>query len=126
KVLVATPTGVLAFGQADGKPAWTSTVSAAAPANNTPIGNGCGGVQPLRNLPTTSLAAALGSGTVVAVQGTDVTVMALDTGITKWTGKQSVMGTLVNPVIVGNRLYVVNHGGQPGDSLLALQAAPPM
>jgi hypothetical protein len=125
-VIVATATGIVAVGQADGKPAWKNAVSAPASPSNTPISNGCGGLQPLRNLPTTSLAVALGSGTLVAVQGTDVTVMALETGATKWTGKQNVMGSLVNPVIVGNRLYVVNQNGQPSDSLLALQAAPAM
>ncbi len=123
KVLVATFTGIMAVTQADGKAAWTNQVAAVASPNDTPISNGCGGIQPLRNLPATTMAVALGSGTIVAVQGTDVTVMSLATGATTWTGKQSVTGILVNPVIVGNRVYVVNQGSQSGDAMIALQAA---
>ena len=124
-VLVATSSGILSVGRADGKAAWMNPVSAAAPGNSTPINNGCGGLQPLRNLPTTTLAVALGSGTLVAVQGADVTVISLATGTTAWTGKESVMGSLVSPVIVGNRLYMVDQGGPMGDSLVAMTAAAP-
>lgn len=123
-VIVATPTGIVAVEQADGKPAWKNTVSAAALPRNTPISNGCGGLQPLGNLPTASLAVALGSGTVVAVQGGALTVMALDTGITKWTGMLTGGESLVNPVIVGDRLYVVGQNGQTSDKLMAFQTAP--
>lgn len=122
KVIVATFSGITAFQQADGKVAWTSMVNVAAFLNNTPVSNGCGGLQPLANLPTTTLAAALGSKTLLAVQGPTATILDLATGKTKWTGTPAMNATLINPIIVGDRVYLVNQSGQPGQGLLAFQS----
>jgi hypothetical protein len=127
KVIVASNAGsVLAFDAKSGNPAWTAMVSgAAAYPNSTPISNGCSGLQPAQNLPTTTMAAALGSGTLIVVSNTQVSVLSLANGAVAWQGTpMGVTGyALVNPVVVGDRVYVVEKASTGGGRLLALQGA---
>jgi len=75
----------------------------------------------ISNLPVTSIAVALGNGAILVAEGKTVTIMSLATGATKWTGTETVMGSLVNPILVGDRVYAVDTGG----ALVALQSAAP-
>lgn len=122
KVIVGGSAGIAAFGQADGAMIWTKPSPAPTNTNSTPISNGCGGLQPLANLPKTSIAAALGTHSLVIAQGTQLAVLSLATGDTQWSG--AAAGSLVNPIIVGDRVYAVDVAAPNGGALVAFQSAP--
>jgi hypothetical protein len=122
-VIVGTFGGVMAFGEMDGAPKWKAMMPTgyAAPAQLS-VNNGCGGLQPLGNLPDTAIAVARGSGTVLVTDQKDIVMLKLATG--EAAGKLSpdgVMGQLADPIVVGSRVYVVERNF-PGDKsrLIAL------
>ncbi|MBE7483744.1 MAG: PQQ-binding-like beta-propeller repeat protein [Polyangiaceae bacterium] len=60
----------------------------------------------------TSQAAALGSGTLVAVDGTELVVLSLADGSVEWRGRpSSLSGAVHSPVVAGGRVYVVDRAG---------------
>lgn len=70
---------------------------------------------------STSLAAAAGSGTIVAVDGRELVILSLEDGKLAWRGRPSgLTGALHSPVIAGGRVYVTD-----GDGLAALSCADP-
>lgn len=102
-VIIETDEGVSAFDAAKGAKAWTA-------AHRRRSHSAVGGV--------TTLAAALGSGTVVATQARRVAILKLDTGAEVWSGEPSGLhADLHSPVIVGNRVYVI-----AGSGLAALES----
>ena len=67
----------------------------------------------------TSLAAAEGSGTIVAVDGKQLVVISVSAGTLEWRGAPASAATLHSPVIAGGRVYVVD-----GNALSVLRCAP--
>jgi outer membrane protein assembly factor BamB len=125
KVVVATTQAVSAFDAATGKPAWSTPIAgAAAQAFNLMFSGGCvpGSGQWSGNefgtaVATTTLAAALGSDTLVVTAADGVHVLSLSTGTSTWSGMPAqAMGTVKNPTIVGKTVYVTDSG-----ALLSLQ-----
>jgi hypothetical protein len=120
RVIVATATGILAFDGKTGAPAWTAALpGATAQAFNLMFSGGCvaGSGQWSGNafgtaVATTTVAAALGSGTVVVTATDGVHVLSLADG--SELGKvlpAQASGPVRNPVIVGGTVYVVDSGG---------------
>lgn len=68
----------------------------------------------------TSLAAASGSSTLLAVDGKELAVLSLDDGRVEWRGRPGLTAAPHSPVIAGGRLYVTH-----GTGLAALGCAPP-
>jgi PQQ-like domain len=123
-VIVGTQGGLFAFTATDGTPRWNTAAPSgyAGPASLT-ITNGCGGQQPVGNLPDTAIAIADGSGTVVVTQGKDVFIVSLSSGqVASQITPDAVTGTLVDPIIVGKRVYVVERASAATSRLLALEA----
>ena len=121
EVLTATSTSVVAYDAAKGGAAlWTAPVMGAA----TQLGvidfsGGCAGaaVSQLSH-PTTALAAALGSSTLVVTAFDGVYLLKLADGTSVWSGKvPQATGTVNNPVLVGKRLFV-----EDGQAMYALDA----
>ena len=109
--IVQNGTSILAYHADTGAPAWTAAVTTGFSFS--------GGYEPAK----TMLAAAIGSGTLVAL-GTSmmgkpsVTILDLASGAVLGTTEIAMaMGTIVDPVIVGKRLYVTD-----GQGLVALDA----
>ncbi len=125
-VLVGTPSGVTALNGATGASMWTAPVAGAAVTPGTlTFTGGCDGPMNVyaafafggAAIPTTTLAVALGSGTVVVTGSAGLDVLSLAGGQTVWSGTVSqASGRLRDPVLVGNRVYVMDDTG-----LLALQ-----
>jgi hypothetical protein len=124
-VIVATAQGVATFDAKTGTAGWTAAVTGAqAQAGNLMFSGGCvaGSGQWTGNnfgtsVPTATLAAALGSGTLIVTAPDGVHVLSLATGAESWKGVISqAVGAVMNPTIVGKAVYVVDSGG-----LLALQ-----
>ena len=124
-VLVGTTSGLMAFDLQSGASKWTTMMpnGYAAPAQLT-VGNGCAGTQPLGNLPDTAIAIAAGSGTIVVAAGQKVSLLSLADGkVLSEVTPDGVTGTLVNPILVGKRVYVVERRFPATSSrLIALQA----
>ena len=100
-------------------------MGAAAQAFNLMFGGGCvaGSGQWSANefgtaVATATLAAALGSDTLVVTATDGIHLLSLATGMETWKGMPAqAMGSVSNPVVVGNMVYVVDTSG-----LLALTA----
>lgn len=125
-VIVAGAQGITALDAKTGAPAWTAPVTgAAAQAFDLMFSGGCvpgsgqwSGNQFGAAVATTTLAAALGSGTLVVTASDGIHILSLATGAETWKGMAAqAMGTVINPVVVGSMVYVVDTGG-----LLALSA----
>jgi hypothetical protein len=103
-VIVGTGTNIQAFDAVSGAKVWTSSTSPSLTAYSS-------GVH------TTYLAAALGSGTLVATAYDGVYLFSLQTGVQLWKGTVAgISGTAHDPVIVndpghGSVLYVVDDTG---------------
>ena len=126
KVIVAGAQGITSFDAKTGTPGWTAPVmGAAAQAFNLMFGGGCvaGSGQWSANefgtaVATATLAAALGSDTLVVTATDGIHLLSLATGMETWKGMPAqAMGSVSNPVVVGNMVYVVDTSG-----LLALTA----
>jgi hypothetical protein len=126
KVVVAGNQAVLAFDAATGKPAWSAPITGAeAQAFDLQFSGGCvaGSGQWSGNafgttIATTTLAAALGSGTLVVTASDGIHLLALATGSETWSGMPAqAVGAVKNPSIVNGAVYVIDQGG-----LLALAA----
>ena len=103
--IVGTGTKVIAYDAPSGAVAWSTDVAGAGqPAYGTP--------------PKTTMAAALASNTLV-VLAADAYVLDLTSGSITWSGPIDQAQGAAEPVLVGNRLYVVDFGG-----LTAVQSAP--
>lgn len=124
-VIVGTSAALLAFAVKDGTPRFSvPTPTGLSSPKTLTVGNGCAGQQPLGNLPDTAIAIAAGSQTAVVAQGSALSVVSLATGslLTEVT-PDGVTGQLVNPIVVGKRVYVVERGATGATSrLIALQA----
>ncbi len=122
-VIVATKTDVRAFRAQDGAVAWTAaninaavgpSVEGSGTFNNCP-----GNPVPWSVITNTTLAAALGSHSLVATATDGIHVLSLTDGKERWKGlPESVKGPLRNPVIVGHTLYAAETGA--GGRLVAL------
>ncbi|HTL93256.1 MAG TPA: PQQ-binding-like beta-propeller repeat protein [Steroidobacteraceae bacterium] len=123
-VIVGTASGLQAFATNGGAPRWnTPTPNGYTSPNSLTVTNGCAGSQPLGNLPDTAIAIARGSGTVVVAQGTKLTLVSLASGmVASDVTPDGVSGTLVNPIIVGKRVYVVERSAPATSRLVALEA----
>ena len=94
-VVVHTRDGVHAFDRATGGPVWTAPL----PRTADPVQS------------ATTLAAAMGTRTLVVVSGSSVHVVDLDDGHEQWAGTPLARArTLDSPVIVGKSLYLVADG----------------
>lgn len=116
RVIVADATGVHAFDAATGDPAWTADVTGAASrAGSQALSGGCMGTATLYSgtgVPTTTLAAALASGTLVVTSAAGISILSLDDGSEVWSGAvDGAMGAVREPVLVGDRMYVLDSGG---------------
>jgi outer membrane protein assembly factor BamB len=120
RVIVAATTGVLAFDAGTGTAAWTAPVTGAqADAFNLMFSGGCvaGSGQWSANefgnaVATTTLAAALGSSTLVVTASDGVHLLKLADGSEVWKGvPMMATGTVQNPIIVGSTVYVIDQGG---------------
>jgi PQQ-like domain len=125
-VIVATSTDVRAFSGGTGAPAWTASGVSASASAHTFAGafdNCKQSTIDFGSLPNTSLAAALGSNSLVVTAKDAVHILSLADGSDQWHGTPAkVTGPLRNPVIVGRTLYAVDTGaGMPGQ-LVSLTA----
>lgn len=100
-LIIETDEGVSAFESSTGAKVWTSP-------HRRRSRSAVGAV--------TTLAAAMGSGTVIATQSRQVRIIRLDTGVDVWSGEPAGLhAELHSPVLVGNRVYVI-----AGSSVAAL------
>jgi hypothetical protein len=127
-VIVGTAADVEAFNAATGAKSWSSAAMSGAAAHwySTYQGGTCGTVQiPVAYGPTTTIAAALGSRTLVVTAYDGIHVLALGTGVDLWHGRVTgIPGNVGNPVIVndpakGAVVYV-----EDGGKLYALSVPP--
>jgi hypothetical protein len=118
-VIVASATDVEAYNASTGAKSWSSAAISGAAAHwySTYQGGSCGNVQiPVAYGGTATMAAALGSRTLVVTAGDGVHILALGTGVDLWHGRiAGVTGTATNPVIVndpvrGATVYVEDYG----------------
>ncbi|HMI56942.1 MAG TPA: PQQ-binding-like beta-propeller repeat protein [Gemmatimonadaceae bacterium] len=118
-VIVGTSTDVEAYNASTGAKSWSSAAltGAAAHLYSTYQGGNCGSVQiPVIPASSTTIAAALGSRTLVVTASDGVHILALGTGADLWHGRiAGIAGTASNPVIVndpirGAIVYVEDYG----------------
>jgi hypothetical protein len=119
KVITASASGVVAFDAASGQSAWTANVQGAAVALGTlTFSGGCAGNVPQSIHPQTSMAAALGSSTIVVAAFDGLHVLSIADGSEAWKGAvPQASGLARNPVLVGKRVFVTDATG-----LVALDA----
>jgi hypothetical protein len=95
KVIVAVDQGIVAYDAQTGAQKWLSPMTGIA----VPSGI------------VTIMAAALSSNTLVVTAQKDIHILSLDDGHSTWTGRpESIKYGMVDPVIIGNTLYVVDYG----------------
>jgi hypothetical protein len=125
-VIVATASDVRAFNSATGAPTWTAPGIVAAVADKADSGpfNNCGNVSVAwASMPYSSLAAAIGSNSLVVTAKDSIHVLSLADGSDQWHGTPaSVTGPLRNPVLVGHTMYAVDLAGASVGKLVALTA----
>jgi hypothetical protein len=121
-VIVATKADVRAFAASTGTPGWTATLSAPVNVNSFSDGfTNCATPIAFGSLPYTSLAAALGSNSLIVTATDAIHVLSLTDGSDTWHGTPTmVKGPVQNPVIVGHTLYVVDLGVGKTGQLVAL------
>lgn len=126
-VIIGTASGVEAYDAATGTNRWSSTMSGvAAHWYSSSQSGACGSVLiPVASGPTTTIAAALASRTLVVTASDGIHILALGTGADLWHARPAgIPGSVGNPVIVndpatGAVVYV-----EDGARLYALTAAP--
>lgn len=127
-VIIGTASDVEAYNAVTGAKSWSSAALSGAAAHwySTYQGGSCGTVQiPVAYGPTTTIAAALGSRTLVVTAYDGIHILALGTGVDLWHGRVTgVPGNVGNPVIVndpakGAVVYV-----EDGGKLYALSVPP--
>ena len=105
-VIIGTSSDVEAFSATTGVRSWSSASlsGVAAHWSSTFQGGSCGNVQiPVSFGATATIAAALGSRTLVVTASDGIHVLALGTGVDLWHGRVAgVAGTAANPVIVND------------------------
>ena len=118
-VVVAGASGITAYRAVGGAMAWTSTVRATAVRSINTFRGGCAGLVMEGGPIETTMAAAMGSGTLVVTDAMGgITVLGLADGAMRWHGAVSgATGTLHDPVLVGDTVYVLD-----GDGLISLRA----
>jgi outer membrane protein assembly factor BamB len=85
----------------------------------------CGGTDTIHAFSSTSLAAALGSGTLVVTATDGIQILSLATGSQVWTGQVAgIVGPLKNPVILGKTLYAIDTGANGGLGGLVTMTSP--
>lgn len=113
--IVGTASGVAAFDAATGTPRWTAPVAgASAPPKFISLGGRFGqykawliGYSTEGIYPSTTMAAALGSGTLVVTGSEALVVLALADGREIWKGMPDMaQGRIREPVVVGSRVYI--------------------
>lgn len=118
-VIIGTAAGVEAYDASTGVTRWGPTAmnGAAAHWSSTYQGGSCGSVQiPAAYGGTTTIAAALGSRTLVVTAFDGIHILALGTGVDLWHGRPTgIPGYVSNPVIVndpakGAIVYVEDYG----------------
>ena len=114
-VIIGTAYGVEAFEAATGSPVWSTPLTGAAALQNYQGGNS--------QAADTSLAAALGSGTLVVTADDGVHVLSLINGMDFGAFMPaSAIGKVRNPIIVGPWLYVIDGTTSANGGLIALEA----
>jgi outer membrane protein assembly factor BamB len=129
--IVGTSQGVSAFDAATGAAKWTATASGAgAQAFGLAFEGACGNMTMLgapywsgsnfgTPVATTTLAAAPASDALVVTASDGIHILSLSKGMETWKGMPAqAMGMVLNPIIVGGTVYVVDGGG-----LLALSGS---
>jgi hypothetical protein len=113
RVIVAGSAGVMAFDAATGMPAWTAAmISASEPPTTTSFTGGCAGLVSVGGPILTSMAAALGSNTLIVTARDGVHVLSLTDGTDRWHGAiAGAMGAVHDPVPIGNVVYVTDSMG---------------
>jgi outer membrane protein assembly factor BamB len=131
-VIVASNSGVYAFDLKTGGALWSASIPGAAAPVATRFLQGHYGAYQLWTAavgsdvwqvdPTTTMAAATGSGTLIVTAPDAVHVLGLNDGKERWKGTMSqAQGPVREPVIVSNRVYVVDTPDDPSKAgLLAL------
>jgi hypothetical protein len=118
-VIIGTASDVEAYDASTGAKRWSSAAmnGAAAHWSSTYQGGNCGAVQiPAAYGGTATMAAALGSRTLVVTAFDGIHILALGTGVDVWHGRPSgIAGNVSNPVIVndpakGAVVYVEDYG----------------
>ena len=118
-VIVGTATGVEAYNAATGAKSWSSAAlnGVATHWYGGTQGGNCGYVQiPTAYGATSTIAAALGSRTLIVTASDGIHVLALATGADLWHGRPAgITGIVGNPVIVndparGAVVYVEDYG----------------
>ncbi len=118
-VIVATNAAIVAFDDKTGTQKWSTPLTgAAATAPSITFSGGCAGPVAEAYGGVTTLAAALSSGTLVVTAFDGLHLLDLATGKETFKGAvDKAVGAAKNPVVVGNRLYLVDSSG-----LLALES----
>ena len=115
-VIIAIANGVTAFRAATGGPVWSRPdLDAVASLYQTTTGwasCGGGGTSSFDAAVNTTLAAALGSNTLVVTAKDGLHVLYVDSGKDQWTGAVAgVTGPLKDPVISGSTVYAIDTSG---------------
>lgn len=113
-VIVGTFSGVAAFDAASGGPRWSASLSggAAGSTYTQSFSGGCAGPLSEGGAVRTTLAAALGSNTLVVTAGDGIHILSLDDGSERWSGAvDQAVGAVHDPILVGNTVYVIDSGG---------------
>ena len=119
-VMIATQSNVACYDAPTGTPGWTHPITGAGqPLDTLSFSGGCVGMSVAQSQhPTTFLAAALASQTLVVTASDGIHVLNMTDGTEVWTGKVPMAAGFVNnPVLVGKRVYV-----EDGQALYALDA----
>jgi hypothetical protein len=111
-VIVGTSAGVVAVDEKAGTIKWTAPMSgAAAPAPSITFSGGCAGNVAETYGGVTTIAAALGSGTLVVTASDGIHVVKLTGEEVVKAAVDKAVGPVKNPVIIGDRVYVVDSAG---------------
>jgi hypothetical protein len=123
KVIVGTASHVLGYDAATGKQAWSTPAMGAGDFNageSTANFVSCpANAEPVPYGKQTRLAAATASNTLVVTARDAIHVLALDTGADLG---MHALAAAVDPIIVGDRLYVLVNGTSGGSQVVALQS----
>ncbi len=123
RVIIGTSTDALAFDAATGKAAWSTPIKRAALHGNDGASINfvsCPSAgEPNASPITTTMAAALASGTLVVAGADALHVLSLATGIEQ--GAYPLVQA-TNPIVIGDRVYVMVSTAAAGSQLLALQS----
>ena len=127
-VIIGTASDVEAFDASTGARSWSSAALSGAAAHwySTYQGGSCGSVQiPVAYGPTTTIAAALGSRTLVVTAYDGIHILALGTGVDLWHGRVTgIPGNVGNPVIVNDPVKGAVVYVEDGGKLYALSVPP--